>query len=187
MKTAEYFRGGKGRCVLEVTKQDLMDLKKDYSFVSVSEADTNNLAEIPNDSDEIVGIVAGDIYNIDSLNKENDKPIAENPDCWFVYKPENHGYRKMDKNFECDFSDALLLIQQRYVICRKKWGNDSYLFLMPDQWLESIKEIQWSDFTPEVCICRKTEEQTTEIGWTPNNSDLFAKDWTVIKKQNPQK
>ena len=177
MKVIKMFRNGKVITVLEVTKRDLLELKEKYSYISVSEADIKNLENF--DDNKIVGIISGDIHCINDT--------CENPDCWFVFQPEKHGYKKLDESFRCDFGDAIRLLKQGFKVARDGWnGKGMFLFLVPGSTFKvsrppllGIYE-EGTEVTYQPHIDMKTAQDTV-VPWLASQSDVLAEDWCIVE------
>ena len=186
MKSINMYRNGKVLKVLEVTKKDLLELKEKYSFISVSEADMKNL-ENHNDND-IVGIISGNIYNINNLSKEYMMETVENPDCWFVYNPEKHGYKKLDESFRCDFGDAIRLLKAGFKVAREGWnGKGMWLIYVLGSNCEKCREGSpyknaGLDFVQiDSHIDMFTAGKTIQPGWLASQADMLAEDWCIVE------
>jgi len=180
MKRILTLRGNKISEVLEVTGKDLEALNGNHSFISISEHDMNT---VNFKSDEVVGVIAGDINNIDEVHN-NEKPIAENPDCWFINKEffDKNYVNLEDPETKFSFGDAITLLKANKKVARVGWnGKGMYLFLIPNSWLIAIEEIQFSDFPPEKCIVMKTAVNTNQLGWLASQADILAEDWVLVK------
>ena len=110
----------------------------------------------------------------------------ENPECWFVYKPEKHGYKKLDENFRCDFGDAIRLLKEGFKVARSGWnGKNMFLFLVQGSkfkvnrppLLGIYKEGTEIVYQPHIDM--KTADNTV-VPWLASQSDLLADDWGVV-------
>jgi hypothetical protein len=186
MKIVKMYRNGKILFVLEVSKKDLLELKEKYSYISVSEADMKNL-ENHNDND-IVGVISGDIQNIDNISKEMMWETRENPDCWFVYQPEKHGYKKLDKDFRCDFGDAIRLLKAGFKVAREDWnGKGMWLIYVPGSYCEECREgspyknAGLDSVNIDGHIDMHITKDTIQPGWLASQVDMLSEDWCVVE------
>ena len=84
-----------------------------------------------------------------------------------------------------DFGDAIKHLEQGKRISRKKWGDRTYLLLYKGQediarhfgygFGEVIGEFYFTD-----TIAIKKPDETMLLGWRPEVSDIFAKDWFTL-------
>jgi len=125
MRIKQYLRDGKIHTGLEVTRLDLDNLLKKYDFISVSKADKPAIAEAL--SGDVVGVIMGNINSIDEIHND-EKPIAENPDCWFVSNRAMKPYKSLDGDFS--IGEAKELLKLGYRVRHKLW-KDSFLIYVP--------------------------------------------------------
>jgi len=122
----QYLRDGKIHTGLEVTRLDLDNLLKKHDFISISKADKPAIVEAL--SGDVVGVIMGNINNIDEIH-DDEKPIAENPDCWFVSNRAMKPYKSLDGEF--NIGEAKQLLELGYRVKHKYWEN-SFLIYVPE-------------------------------------------------------
>ena len=188
MQIANYVRCGEVKKVLEVTKKDVVELMNSdkQSFISVSEVDKDNLTRV--NDDRIVGIIVGDIQNISSeISKKLMRETVIDPDCWFVFYPKHHGYKKLDENFKCDFGDAVRLLKAGFKVAREGWnGKGMFLFLVPGSTFKvsrppllGIYE-EGTEINYQPHIDMKTADNTI-VPWLASQSDILAEDYYILE------
>ena len=181
MKLKKYLRNGKIVNGLEVSKKELLELKKNNPFISISEADINNIKGFK-DLD-ILGAIFGDIQNISELADSGiKKDLVDNPDCWFVFVPNDHGYKDIELS-DFTFGEAIELLKLGYKVAREEWwrNENKFLFMSPDNWIDVVEKIKISDYPIKKFIVMKTENDELQLGWTPTQEDMLSEDWVVIK------
>jgi len=179
MRVVDMYRNGKVVKVLEVSKDELMELKEKYPFISISEADMEKMESV--DGDEIVGVVAGEISLI------NVPDVDRTPDCWFIYGPERHGYKRLDSGFRGDFGDAIRLMKKGYKVAREGWnGKIMWLIYVPGSICEECREgspYERAGLKSAVIgghIDIYTTQGTIQPGWTASQADMLAEDWMIV-------
>ena len=178
MKLGTYFRGGKIVKGLDVNKADLEYLMKHYKFISVSEADKNNLSKF--NKDDYVGTIMGDI---DAINDAS----VENPDCWFVNKDFMAKNYKNLETSKFTFGEAIELLKLGYKVARIGWnGKGMWLVYVPGN------EVEVKEGTPyykaglrgkikiDSHIDMYTAQGTMQPGWLASQADMLATDWVVV-------
>jgi len=179
MQIIKVYRNGDVKEVLEVTKKDLFDLKQKHPYISISEADLKNVSEYSDN--EVVGIIAGEVSFI---GNENEKT----PDCWFVFNPEKHGYKKLDENFKCDFGDAIRLLKKGLKVARKGWnGKNMWLIYVPGSFCSECRKgspyekagLESVEINGHIDLY--TTQGTIQPGWLASQADMLAEDWIVVK------
>ncbi len=185
MVTKEYFRGNKVSKGLEVTKEDLDDIVKKCSYVSVSEADKNLV-----DDNGIVGVIMGDIDNVlvdvagEAINK-----MVVNPDCWFVNKCfMDKNYKDLDNpETRFTFGEAVELLKLGYKVARIGWnGKGMFLFLVPGSTFKVSRPPllgiypEGTEVSYQPHIDMKTAQDTV-VPWLASQSDVLAEDWVIAK------
>ena len=188
MNVTNYVRCGEVKKVLEVTKNDILELMEsnEHFFISISEADKDNLSRV--NDDRIVGIVVGDIQNIsEAISNIMLQETVIDPDCWFVFKPEHHGYKKVDENLRLDFGDAIRFLKKGFKVAREGWnGKGMFLFLVPGSnfkvsrppLLGIYEEGTEINYQPHIDM--KTAQDTI-VPWLASQSDMLAEDWVIVK------
>ena len=187
MRVIEVFRNGKVSEVLEVTKEDILDLKDKLSYVSIAEIVTDKI--LPNCKDtDVVGIIVGDIGNIlKDLNIDTEQEIVKNPDCWFVYNPKRHGYKPLEgPDAVFTFGEAIELLKLGYKMARFGWnGKNLFIFLVPGSTFKVSRPPllgiypEGTEITYQPHIDMKTA-QGTVVPWLASQSDILAEDYIVI-------
>jgi len=182
MTYKEYYRNGKISKGLEITKADLFELKSKNDFISISEADLNNIKDIKDSN--VIGVIMGDIGAI--ADGVNETIAIENPDCWFVYKPEKHGYIEVAELKNLTFGDAINLLKLGYNLAREGWnGKDMFLFLVPGSHFKVNRppllgiypEGTEIDYQPHIDM--KTAQDTV-VPWLASQSDMLAEDYYIV-------
>ena len=177
-KIIDMYRNGKVVKVIEITKSRLLELKEKNSFLTINISD--KIINEHKDND-IIGIINGDIQ---CFNDKCDKI----PDCGFVYKPENHGYKKLDEDFRCDFGDAIRLLKQGFKIARAGWnGKNMWLVYVPGSYCKKCydgtpyKDAGLDNVQIDAHIDMLTSQGTIQPGWLASQSDMLSEDWTIIE------
>lgn len=93
-----------------------------------------------------------------------------------------------------DFGTALKALESGSRVCRKGWnGKGMFLFLLPggtvpikaihDENLRAVieAEIQKDEFEALPTIRMFTADKKILTGWLASQSDMFAKDWVILK------
>ena len=188
MKIKKYFRCGKVSTGVEVNKSELVELKINNDVISISEADLNNLKDY--DDLETVGVIFGDIQNIEGLSDSWYRMKTEtvvNPDCWFVLNPEKHGYKEFNSS-GFTFGDAVELLKQGYKVARHGWnGKNMFLFLVPGSkfkvsrppLLGIYEEGTEIEYHPHIDM--KTASGDI-VPWLASHTDVLAEDWCIVEK-----
>jgi len=187
MKRAEFFRGNGVVEALEVTKLELNTIKEKCSYVSISEADENNLKEMK--GDEIVGAIFGDIDNIfkDVVDPNHKTDVVENPDCWFVNKDFiAKNYKKFNSS-KFTFGEAITLLKLGYKVARVGWnGKGMWLVYVPGSEVEVKEGTPYWDaglrgkLKIDGHIDMYTAQKTMQPGWLASQADIQAQDWVVV-------
>ena len=156
------------------------------SFISISVADQNNLKQL--DDLDCVGAIFGDVYNLSGISDTRMKiirsKIVDNPDCWFVFKPENHGYKDLN-NSRFKFGEALDLLKQGFKIAREEWIAE-FLVYIPSSKIIIDQDIPYSSagLTGECKIKEHISlvkfNNLIQFGWSPNQTDILAEDWIIL-------
>jgi len=185
MVRVEFFKNGKVIEAIKVTKKELQGVMNKCSYVSVGEEDRKNI-ESYHDED-IVGIIAGNIDNVfkDACELEDyDVGVVDNPDCWFVFKPEKYGCIDLDGMFS--FGVAIELLKLGYRVARKGWnGKAMFLFLVPGSKFKVSRPPllgiypEGTEITYQPHIDMKTAQDTV-VPWLASQSDVLAEDWVVV-------
>jgi len=177
MKLGTYFRGGRIVKGLDVNKEELVNLMLQYKFISVSEADKNNLSKFNNT--DYVGTIMGDI---DAINDAS----VENPDCWFVNKDFMAKNYKNLETSKFTFGEAIELLKLGYKVARIGWnGKGMFLFLVPGSTFKVSRPPllgiypEGTEITYQPHIDMKTA-QNTVVPWLASQSDVLAEDWMVV-------
>ena len=177
MKLGTYFRGGRIVKGLDVNKEELVNLMLQYKFISVSEADKNNLSKFNNT--DYVGTIMGDI---DAINDAS----VENPDCWFVNKDFMAKNYKNLETSKFTFGEAIELLKLGYKVARTGWnGKGMFLFLVPGSTFKVSRPPllgiypEGTEITYQPHIDMKTA-QNTVVPWLASQSDVLAEDWMVV-------
>ena len=177
MKVIKMYRNGKILTVLEVTKKDFFDLKQKHSYISISEVDLKNISDYSDD--DIVGIISGEISLIGNEN-------GKTPDCWFVYNPQKHGYKKLDENFRGDFGDAIRLLKAGFKVAREGWnGKGMWLVYVPGSYCKECyegtpyKNAGLDSVQIDGHIDMFTAGKTIQPGWLASQADMLAEDWKI--------
>jgi hypothetical protein len=180
MRRIIVYRNGKVDSAIEVTKGELLKLKSNNPFISISDADAFKL--IDKNKNDVVGVIVGDI---DGLDSDNGDII---PDCWFVYDYESHGYKELNEEFRCDFGDAIRLLKLGYKVCREGWnGKDMWLVLVPGADCKKCVEGSVYDKAGlksvhiDSHIDMYTAKGTMQPGWVASQADMLAEDWMIVK------
>jgi len=192
MDKKEYYRNGKISKGLEVTKADLFELKSKNDFISISEADLNNIKD--NEDSDVVGIIMGDVESI--FDGSNVTFPIENPDCWFVYNPKKHGYIELTNLKNLTFGDAIALLKLGYKVAREVWNSDkAFIVLMPSLYLppfntqeagakvndRTAKHIgKDSPLDSQPYIAMYTVTGQWQPGWVASQSDILAEDYYIV-------
>jgi len=183
MELKQYLRDGKIHTGLEVTRLDLDNLLKKYDFISVSKADKPAIVEAL--SGDVVGVIMGDIYNIDETHKI---PTTKNPDCWFVSNRAMKPYKSLDSEF--NIGEAKQLLKLGYKVKYKYWEN-SFLIYVPGSKFkvsrppllgafEEGTEVNYGAHIDVVNICPATQEISVRP-YIFTQDDIMHDKW-VIKK-----
>jgi len=185
MVRVEFFKGGKVIEAIKVTKEELQNVMNKCSYVSVGEADRKNIESYKDE--DIVGVIAGNIDNVfkDACELEDyDVNVVDNPDCWFVFKPEKHGYIDLYGTFS--FGVAIDLLKLGYRVARKGWnGKNMFLFLVPGSKFKVSRPPllgiypEGTEITYQPHIDMKTAQDTV-VPWLASQSDVLAEDWVTI-------
>ena len=179
MQTVEFFRNGKIVKGLAVTSDDLNFIREKYPFVSISQADLNNINNLITKG--TVGVIMGDI---EAIIDDNTK--IENPDCWFVYEPEKHGYKSLVHS-RFTFGEALELLKLGYKVARQGWnGKGIWVVHVPGNIVE-IREgtPYWNaglrgKIQIDGHIDMYTAQGTMQPEWLASQADMQADDWVVV-------
>jgi hypothetical protein len=179
MKLINIYRNGRISKVLEVSKKELLSLKEIFNYISISAADYENLKN--HDDNELVGIIAGDVQKILANEKGN-------YDCWFVFQPEKHGYKKLDEHFRGDFGDAIRLLKSGFKVARESWnGKGMWLIYIPGTDCEKCfdgtpyKEAGLDSVHIDSHIDMYTTKGTMQPGWLASQADMLAEDWMIVE------
>jgi len=199
MKRILTLRGNKISEVLEVTGKDLEALNGNYSFISISEHDMNT---VDFKSDEVVGVIAGDINSIDEVWDGVNEQL-QNPDCWFINKEffDKNYVNLEDPETRFSFGDAITLLKAGYKVARIGWnGKGMYLRLITKKMLHSCQcQFELKRYFPDIIkrdendyrdsghvkvdevIAMRTALGTIQPGWLASQADILAEDWVLVK------
>jgi len=171
--------------VLEVTGKDLDELTINYNFININEHDMNT---VDFKSDKVVGVIAGNINNIDEIHN-NEKPIAENPNCWFIIKEffDKNYINLEDPETRFSFGDTIVLLKAGYKVARIGWnGKGMFLFLVPGSKFKVSRppllgiypEGTEIEYQPHIDM--KTAQDTV-VPWLASQADILAEDWVLVE------
>ena len=212
MEIKEYVRYGKIVKGIEVTKEDLLKLKKSSDYISISKADeVDNLNNL--ESYQIAGAIFGDIDNIifdnkdlfdvkDAKDAKDELKLNERPDCWFVSTPEAHGY-KVFKELETEFTfgEAVELCKTVGCIARKGWNGNRkdngefnlrmFVVYVPSSFVTIRKDTPYGnsgfagqEMKIDAHLDLYTPGGTIQPGWLAAQPDTLATDWVVARRYN---
>ena len=192
MQVKQYLRDGKIHRGLEVTRIELEELEKKYDFISVAKADRPAIVEVL--SGDVVGVIMGDIQNINESQWDGVEDIVNNPDCWLVSNRAMKPYKSLDGKF--NICEAKQLMKLGYKIKHNRWIN-SFLIYVPGSTFkvnrppllgafEEGTEVKYGEHIDLVQINPVTYEIEVKV-YSFSSSDVFEEEWEIYKEKGEVK
>ena len=165
---------------LIVTKDELMELKKDNDFIDIADTNADYLKQSSNDQN--VGVIFGDIEYLNSKSKDN-----KNLNCIFIsLEAVDKSYKEVSLE-NLSFGEAVVLLKFGHKVCRVGWnGKNMFLFLVPGSRFKVNRPPllgiypEGTEITYHAHIDMKTA-QGDITPWLPSQADILTNDWMGVR------